>query len=71
MCPNISKNSFKVGYKSSKQFTVLSEFQKSGWRRQACDTHARVVVAKLYDVTKMQKKETRAHFCHVSFDETF
>ena len=60
-----------VGHKSSKQLTVLSEFQTSGGRKRASDTHARVVVSKLYDVTKMQKKETRAHFSHVSFGEIF
>ena len=54
---------------SSKQFTVLSEFQTSGWRKRASDAYARVVVWKLYDVTKMQTKETRAHFSHVSFGE--
>ena len=54
---------------SSKQFTVLSEFQTSGWRKRAFDAYARVVVSKLYDVTKMQRKETRAPFSHVSFGE--
>ena len=69
MCPNISKNSFQVGHKSSKQETVLLEFQTEGWRKRASDTHVGLVVAKLYDVTKMQMKETQAHFSHVSFSE--
>ena len=66
-----SKNSFQIGHESSKQFTVLLEFRTRGWRKRASDTHARVVVSKLYDVTNMQKKETRAHFSHVSFGEIF
>ena len=66
---NISKNSFQVGHKSSKRFTLLLEFRTRHWRQWASDTHARVVVSKLYDVTNMQTKKTRAHFSRVSFDE--
>ena len=69
MCPNISKNIFQVGRKSSKQFTVLLEFRASGWRKRASDTRARVLVLNLYDVTKTETKETRAHFSHVPFGE--
>ena len=61
--PNIAKN-------SSKQCTVLLEFRTSGCCKRASDTYARVVVSKLYDVTKMQTKETRAHFSHASFGES-
>ena len=37
--------------------------------KRASDAHARVVVSNLHDVTKIQTKETRAHFSHVSFGE--
>ena len=44
--------------------------------KRAFDTHERVLVSKLYvivyklhGVTKMQTKETGAHFSHVSFGE--
>ena len=62
---NISKNIFEVGHKSSKRFTLL-EFRTRLW---ASDTHAHVVVSKLYDVTNMQTEKTRAHFSRVSFGE--
>ena len=48
---------------------LLLEFRTHHWREWASDTHARVVVSKLFDVTNMQTKKTRAHFSRVSFGE--
>ena len=47
----------------------LSDAQMREWRQWVSDTHARGVVSKLYDVTDMQTKKTRAHFSRVSFSE--
>ena len=66
---NISKNSFLAGHKSSKGFTLLLEFRTRHWCQWASDTHTRVVVSKLYDVTNMQTQKTRTHFSRVSFGE--
>ena len=46
-----------------------SPSQTREMRQWFCDTHARVVVSKLYDVTDMQTKKTHAHFSRVSFGE--
>ena len=46
--------------------TASSFEHTSQW---ASDTHARVAVSKLYRVTNMETKKTRAHFSRVSFGE--
>ena len=48
---------------------LLLGFRTRHWREWASYTHARVVVSKLFDVTNMQTKKTRAHFSRVSFGE--
>ena len=49
--------------------TLVVRISKTPLEPVAFDTHARVVVSKLYDATNMQTKKTRPHFSRVSFGE--
>ena len=61
-CCNVHESSLKIN-------TILLPLKRAKWRQKAIDAHACVVVSKLYDVTNMQTKKTRAHFSRVSFGE--
>ena len=61
-CRNVHKSSLKIN-------TILLPLKRAKWHQKAIDVHACVVVSKLYDVTNMQTKKTRAHFSRVSFGE--
>ena len=67
-CRNIDKSSFKIGHIYERSFS-LSNVHLRERRQWVFDTHARVVVSKLYDVTNMQTEKTHAHFSRVSFGE--
>ena len=67
-CGNVHENSLKTEHT---RLHDSSPSQTRQWRQGAIDTHACVVVSKLYDVTNMQTKKTRAHFSRVSFGEFF
>ena len=69
-CRNVHENSLKKAGHTRFQ-NDSSPSQTRQWRQRAFDTHACVVVSKLYDVTNMQKKKTRSHFSRVSFGEIF
>ena len=62
MCRNVYESSLKIN-------TIVLPLKRVKWHQEAIDTHACVVVSKVYDVTNMQKKKTRAHFSCVSFGE--
>ena len=62
MCRNVYESSLKIN-------TIVLPLKRVKWHQEAIDTHACVVVSKVYDVTSMQNKKTRAHFSCVSFGE--
>ena len=55
-CRNVHESSLKIN-------TIVLLLK---WRQRAIDTHACVIVSRLYDVTNKQTKKTRAHFSRVS-----
>ena len=59
----------KIDFKSSKGSTLLVEFRTRHWPQSASDKFTCVVVSKLYDVTNMQMRKTRAYLSRVSFGE--
>ena len=61
-CSNVHKSGLKIN-------TILLPLKRAKWRQKTIDSHACVVVSKLYDVTNMHVKKTRAHFSRVSFGE--
>ena len=70
MCRNIDKSSFKIGRTIHRTYVPSpSQTLKRANDDSGSLVRMPVVVSKLYDVTDMQTKKTRAHFSRVSFCE--